>query len=444
MKLTKWISLFLIAVLTVTMIGGCKTAEKEESASVDSWVEVKDQEGEKSDQTPNSSQGQTPQKPIDPSEKGNNAVKDPAKEGTEEPGKTEKPEEQTPGEETPSQGETNGETEDQTPETDPEPVQKESSGTGITFLSQNVRHSGTRLCVKGDGIGNSIYNRMRRFKSLVQAHDPDVIFYSEARVGAIEFLTEDPYFSSKYTVHYRYENGVQAEPLLYKKAKYQEVEGGFFWLSETPDRPSSYDGGETISSWMVLKDKTTGEQFYCVSTHFRPGGHMAVVVPSMEQYLKIAEEMDADEYAFFGGDFNVGYRTENYNLMMDWDRIVDLRDVAMNMKEDALCTLGGMLSGHNLTYDKATDDPSIMPTVSNPLEIGKAYQIDYVMAKPNPHMAVDYYGFDYTVYDYLEDGVQKGHISDHYGLVVKVRIGTDADYSQYQCEHDYGDNPIYF
>ncbi|MBQ7935340.1 MAG: hypothetical protein IJ333_03215, partial [Clostridia bacterium] len=83
MKLTKWISLFLIAVLTVTMIGGCKTAEKEESASADSWVEVKDQEGEKSDQTPPSAEEQTTQKPIDSSEKGNIAVKDPAKVGAE-------------------------------------------------------------------------------------------------------------------------------------------------------------------------------------------------------------------------------------------------------------------------------------------------------------------------------------------------------------------------
>ena len=66
---------------------------------------------------------------------------------------------------------------------------------------------------KGDGTGNNIYNRLRRFKSLVQTHDPNVIFHSEARVGAVSFMEEDPYFSQVYTLYYRYENRVQAEPL---------------------------------------------------------------------------------------------------------------------------------------------------------------------------------------------------------------------------------------
>ncbi|MBQ7936731.1 MAG: hypothetical protein IJ333_10375, partial [Clostridia bacterium] len=56
-----------------------------------------------------------------------------------------------------------------------------------------------------------------------------------------------------------------------------------------------------------------------------------------------------------------------------------------------------------------------------------------------------YYGFDYTTYDNKEEGIQAGYISDHWGLVVKVRIDTDVDYSAYQAEpYDYPNNDYYF
>ena len=423
MKLTKWISLFLIAMLTVTMIGGCKKADVEESASADSWVERKDEAQTNTEET--TEQGMDDQKPEEKEDSlnreeesakdPNSSSKDPMDEADDDWEEKEKP----------------------------APVPKESSGTEITFLSQNIFHVDEDWGEDGTGIGNRLSNRLFRFKSMVKANDPDVIFINEARGPTISFFQNDPYFAQNYTLIWKYRwegklGGDQAEPILFKKAKYTLLDSGFFWLSETPDRPSkSYDSDADygdISSWVQLKDKTTGSEFFAYCTHFSPSG-TDVKILGMRQYLEICRAMDEDAYAFIGGDFNNYYRQGMYKGMMEWDAVIDLRDMAMNMKADGLCELGGMSSGHNLAY--GNKEP--MPAVNT-----KKPQIDYVMAKLNPHMAVDYYGFDYTIYDHPEEGVAKGHISDHWGLVVKVRIDTDADYSQYQCEHDYGDNPIYF
>ena len=427
--------LLLAAVLTVGMVSGCKSNQDEEPAVSDDWVGVVEQEKEET--APKPSQGEEGQEPSEtpaPEQEEQPAPQEPA--GKEPVSKPDVSVPEPPAQEQVPEG---SEEKEETEEPVVKPVEKESSGVPITFLSQNIRHAGSNLGTKGDGIGNNVYNRMRRFKSLVQAQDPDIIFYSEARIGAISFMEEDPYFSQVYTLHYRYENKVQAEPLIYKTAKYEAVDKGFFWQSPTPTIPSGYDGRETIVSWAILRDKASGAEFYCASTHFRPGNKMEIALPSMEQFIKISQEMDEDAYAFFGGDFNVHYRTDVYNLMMNWDAIIDLRDMAMHMRKDGLVTFGGMQRGHNVNFDAATENPALMPAVSE-----SGHQIDYVMAKPHPHMAVDYYGFDYKIYDYPEDGVQAGHISDHYGLIVKVRIQTDADYSQYQRQYDYEDTPVYF
>ena len=107
--------------------------------------------------------------------------------------------------------------------------------------------------------------------------------------------------------------------MIYKTAKYKVVDSGHFWLSATPSMPSkSFDSNADygdISSWVILKDKATGEEFYACCTHFSPSG-AEVPIKAMQLHIKNSNSMVKDAYAFFGGDFNVYYRSLDYNLMM--------------------------------------------------------------------------------------------------------------------------------
>ena len=457
-KHVRWISLLMIIVMAAMMVCSCKKTDTEEEAVADGYVDVKDNNDAKDDNKEETKKSVSDQK--------DNDTKKPVT-GTEEPSDDEKQpnEDASGGDETPDEGTSGGEeTPDKTPEEETpggnetpdegtsgggeklEPITKESSGTGITFLSQNIIHAGGTLGSVGDGTTNSLINRLHRFKTLVKTHEPDVIFLQEARSGTIQFCQTDPYFAQNYTLQWAWRNpdpamagGRQAEPVLYKTAKYEQLDAGHMWTSYTPWQPSkSYDADADygdINSWVQLKDKQTGSVFYAYCVHYAHTGEQAQIL-SFKQYLALCEKLEEDEYLFAGGDYNVIYRSEKYMEMMNWDIMVDLRDVAMNMYYDGLCELGEM----NGSFDGGPYNKNVMS--DNPG--GGLKQIDHIMFKNRPNVAVDYYGFDYTRYADLSAGVQEGWISDHLALVAKVRIDTDVDYSRYHMRHHYGENPVYF
>ena len=317
----------------------------------------------------------------------------------------------------------------------------EKNPTKIHFLVQNLRHSGSRMPEKNDGNPKNLalYERCRRFKVMVDRLDPDVILAQEARPGWLKSF--DMWLSDRYDMVWKERGfaGVPGEdeclPILRKREKYDLLASGSFWLSETPELPTkSYDSpGPRIMTWVCLQDKETGVAFYCFSNHF--GFGQTVRIESQKQINRVLNSLPDGTYAFVGGDYNAYYRSEKYTEFMDfsWDSVIDLRDMAMNMKDTV--TFGGMKSGHNLAYGQGRPLPEVNDV--NP-------QIDFLMAKPHPHMKVEYYGFDYTTYDDEADGVPAGNISDHWGLEVKVELDAEEDYSVHQHPHDYEDRPIYF
>lgn len=463
-KMNKW-ALLLIVVMLIGMLSGCKSNNEEEPAVSDDWVGIVDREEEESMDGSKEEDSSKKEEESDKKEDQTDSSdqKDPADDsaGSKEPAEDQGGESKEPfGEKDPAddQGEKD--------EKDPEegnggassdvwvPVQKENSGTAITFLSQNVKHAGyTPYGEKGDGTSANIYNRLRRFKTLVTTQDPDVIFFNEAKATAQNFFNEDPYMSQTYDYvwqhrHSTLEGHLMSEPVLYKTSEFKALETGHFWISPTPNREGPGFGGQAgadVSTWAKLQVKATGEIVYCYCLHTDPGNPEACI-GALQLYYDRFAKTEKDAYAFVGGDYNCYYRSETYNAMVEWDQIVDLRDVAMYLNQDGLCTLGGMASGHNLAFNQTG---VLIPGVETPTEGGMKtahHQIDYVMMKPHPNVCVDHYGFDYTVYDYPTEGIAKGHISDHWGLVVKVRIGTDVDYSQYQAEpFEYSaEHPMWF
>ncbi len=416
----RWIALFLILSLTLALFCGCKSGEKEDfSAESEGLIDVENEPGQKDE---------TEKEPEKESEKAPDEEK-------KEP-ETEKEAEKTPSD-TPSEKEETPEKEpEKSEEKEPEAITKESSGTSITFLMQNLRTSGNEKGVPGEreNSENEVYKRARRFKPMVMKNDPDVILAQEGTPAWLEFFRTDEYFSSTYDMIWKYRlpgSAVEmSTPLLYKKNKYELLDSGVFWLSETPDVPSvSYEAGtgETHhrnSSWAKLRDKATGAVFYAYSTHFDTGG--VTPIKSMEQYLEIFSKMKKTDYAFVGGDFNFKYKTAEYMSAVDAEATVDLQDMAANMAKAGLAEMkestGSLTGGFT---DKIWPDP----------QPGGAGQLDHIFAKKSPNMAIDYWGFDYGEYSDPASNVLPGYISDHYGLIAKVRIDTKPDYSQYQVEN---------
>lgn len=99
--------------------------------------------------------------------------------------------------------------------------------------------------------------------------------------------------------------------ILYKQSRFELLEEGVFWLTDTPDVPSSIvDRYMRNCTWELLLDKATEQSAYVFSTHLHdPMGAAADEVRALQtQYLleKAAQVMQAHPEAssLIMGDFN--------------------------------------------------------------------------------------------------------------------------------------------
>lgn len=107
-------------------------------------------------------------------------------------------------------------------------------------------------------------------------------------------------------------------PIFFLKEKFEVLEKGNFWLSETPDVPGSvgWDAAlERIASYAKLKDKRTGKVFMAVNTHF---DHVGVKArrESARLIMRKIDEIVGERPAIVTGDFNVAEDDEAYKTML--------------------------------------------------------------------------------------------------------------------------------
>ena len=137
----------------------------------------------------------------------------------------------------------------------------------IRVMDWNVRYSaGDRKSPH-----NNWENRRDDFVNAVARENPDLIAFQEVlpdqrqflekRLAAYDFTGEGRNADRK--------NG-EASPVAWRRDRFDLVECGSFWLSETPDVPGSKSWGAMfprICSYAVLKDKLTGKRFSFANTH---------------------------------------------------------------------------------------------------------------------------------------------------------------------------------
>lgn len=120
--------------------------------------------------------------------------------------------------------------------------------------------------------GTGSNKRVKLFAQQINDRLPDVLGVQELNNIWLEKLAE-------YLPQYAYygvlrggdENEKKSEMngIFYLKDKYELVESNTFWISETPDVESKYDGAgcNRTCSYIVLKNKSTGKIFAHFNTH---------------------------------------------------------------------------------------------------------------------------------------------------------------------------------
>jgi len=112
-------------------------------------------------------------------------------------------------------------------------------------------------------------------------------------------------------------SGGEHAALFYRRARFELLAHGDFWLSTTPDEPSmGWDARccKRLASWLRLRDRQTQKSFTAFSVHFDHEGVVARRESARLMLRKIAE-IGGSEPVICVGDFNATPDSEPIRLM---------------------------------------------------------------------------------------------------------------------------------
>lgn len=167
--------------------------------------------------------------------------------------------------------------------------------------------------------GNGWTNRLPVISSIVRHVDFDV--FGAQEVLHHQLMQLDSTLGKVYAhVGVGRDDGLtkgEYAPIFYKKDRFKALANGVFWLSATPEKPSTgWDAAlPRICTWLELEDKLTKKRFWYFNLHMDHVGTKAreesckLVLKKMQQFVK------ADEIAILTGDFNVDQENSMYQIL---------------------------------------------------------------------------------------------------------------------------------
>jgi endonuclease/exonuclease/phosphatase family metal-dependent hydrolase len=180
----------------------------------------------------------------------------------------------------------------------------------LIVATYNVRYNNPN-----DG-ENAWPNRKEQVKALIRFYEFDIFGTQEGLINQLTDLAEMEEYA--FTGVGRDDGVTQGEhsAIFYKKERFQLLENGDFWLSETPEKPSYGWGAghRRICSWGKFKDKTSGKTFFVFNAHF---DHRAEEAQRQSGVLMVdkIKEIAGDNTVFCMGDFNSTPETEQIKTL---------------------------------------------------------------------------------------------------------------------------------
>ncbi len=178
------------------------------------------------------------------------------------------------------------------------PVREQAKdGYTLKVISYNIQtHRGTALATA---------YRAQMLKTFIDELQPDSIGLQEVTTEWHPELDGVAFNSSYVGVGYTTNEKAEACSIYYRTDKFELVNSGTFWLSDTPEvRDSMFEGASEprVCTWVHLKEKKTGLEYVHINTHLAHDSYrmrqkqLAVIVDRLQQF--------GDLPIVFTGDFN--------------------------------------------------------------------------------------------------------------------------------------------
>lgn len=267
----------------------------------------------------------------------------------------------------------------------------------LKVISYNIRYGGAK-----DGDNSWVYRRPATI-AMLEAEDPAIFGVQEAYDYQVAYISKwIPKYKNLGVGRDDGKSKGEHMSVFYDTTRVQLLDGGTYWLSETPDVPSKGWGANhyRTATWTKLRHLPTGKEFFYVNTHL---DHRSA--PAQKNGLALIVDrigsMNPDHLPMIlTGDFNI--RPNNANLV-ELDKMMHS---ARNFAEST--TTDGSFNGWG-EYGASSGAPTWHGEVPK-----KASIIDYIY----------YSGFSkcltFKVLNQPYVGVP--YISDHYPICATLKF----------------------
>jgi endonuclease/exonuclease/phosphatase family metal-dependent hydrolase len=220
----------------------------------------------------------------------------------------------------------------------------------IKIMSFNVRTTLTE-----SNSANNWDNRKEACIMLINDHMPSIIGVQEAKYAHHwTYLKEqlaDNYTGYGVNRDTGKESGSgEVMGVLYNRNVVEKLDGGTFWLSETPNVPSKGFGANysRCATWGLFKHKATAKTFYYINTHLDHQVELAKIEGM--KLISAHFEEHKDRYPLFlTGDFNMS--SDHVAIDPIESYMYNTREVAPAMFTDYNTTYNGFTTGKQSIID---------------------------------------------------------------------------------------------
>lgn len=232
-------------------------------------------------------------------------------------------------------------------------------------IAQNIRiiTYNIRLNTPVDGI-NAWPNRSSQVAALLEFHQADIFGLQEALINQIEDIYAQ--LPNMEWVGVGRDDGKKAgeySPLFYNSRKFKDLQKGWFWLSETPEKPGlGWDAAcNRICTWLLLKEVKSNQNFMVFNTHFDHQGNQAKTESAKLILRKIKELNTANLPVILTGDFNL--TPEKAPITVITSELRDSRSISKETPYGPNGTFNGF------KFDSPLEDRIDYIFVSNQIEV---------------------------------------------------------------------------
>lgn len=238
----------------------------------------------------------------------------------------------------------------------------------LCVMSYNLRYA------TGDTGKNAWTNRRPLMCELIRTTSPDLIGTQEGLYEQLQDLVTDLPEYAWVGAGRDGNNKGEFMAIFYRKDRFDVLSTNHFWLSDTPDVVASSTWGNSIRrmvTWLKLRDRRTGREFYHFNTHF---DHQVQVAreKSAELVRARVKALNTDLPVVLTGDFNVPADNKVHALMVDDGFFSDTWSASAERHGEGLGTFNGFESVPKedqridwiLTHGKVTVDYEEINTFS--------------------------------------------------------------------------------